>query len=1179
MKQYPYLYVIFLLSTLIFSCQQKDKTLFQQISKDHSGIEFENTIHEYDTFNILTEEYIFNGGGVGVGDFNGNGLPDLIFTGNQVNNKLYLNLGGFKFKDVSLDAGIEAEGYWCTGVTVVDINMDGWPDIYISTSMVKDKTKRKNLLYVHQGLDENGIPTFKEEADRFGIADPGNSMGAAFFDYDRDGDLDLYVMNNEQGKAVPGTYRDKITDGTAVNNDRLYRNNGNGTFTDVSLEAGITIEGFGLGLAIGDLNMDGWPDIYVGNDYLANDLLYINNGDGTFSNTIGDIVKHQSMFSMGVDISDFNNDGMPDIMVLDMLAENNLRKKTTIAKNQYEVYINNDRWGFEYQHVRNMLQLNNGENVPFSEIGQLAGVYQTDWSWSTLFVDVDNNGLRDILITNGFPRDITDKDFMNYRKGVASYASSVMLLDSIPIIKIPNYAFKNNGDLTFSNVGRDWGLNIPSFSNGAVFADLDGDGDLDYVVNNINEPAFVFENTLDPLTTGHHYLRIRLKGSNQNIQGLGAKIVIRVDDGQMQFHEHYLTRGYMSSVEDVVHFGLGDHQHIESLEVLWPDGSYQKLDKLNSNQIIDLNQADAKKVSISTLNFPLGPIKHQPFMMEVSDQLGIDFKHVEKDKIDYNIQRTLPHKLSQFGPSLAVGDINGDGLEDFIVGSSEGFIPRAFIQNKKGTFNEKPLWNSEAESRFEEMGMVLFDIDNDGDLDLYMVSGSNEFKPGAEEYSDRLYLNDGAGNFSEAKGLMDEINASGSVVRVGDFDGDGWMDLFVGGRTPIAQFPFPERSFILKNNNGKLEDITDEIAPELRHVGMVTDAIWSDIDNDGKIDLIVVGELMAITVFSNTGSSFEKLENTGLEKHLGWWNSIVAGDFDGDGDMDYIVGNMGANNYFHPTFERPVSVYAKDFDNNQSVDPVTFAYFKNGMGDYESVPIHFWDDLYGQSTLFRRKFSGYKHYAKSTEANLFTPEELTDALILRGNYDRTSYIENLGNGQFEIHELPTLAQFAPANGMVVSDINGDGNLDVLMVGNNYGNEVFSGRQDAFNGLVLLGDGNGRFTPIKSHESGFLVPGDAKSMAILTLENGQPVYLASQNRGKLKLFESLNQVDRKSIKIAETVHALEVEMQNGTKRRIEIRNQSGFLSNSSTHYLLPEEVAKVEAIGFDGKRTTMEIAKP
>ncbi|WP_373495738.1 VCBS repeat-containing protein [Aquiflexum sp.] len=1159
-----------------FSCQQKDQKLFHRIPSDYSGIDFENTIMEYDTFNILNEEYIFNGGGVGVGDFDGDGLPDLFFTGNQVNNKLYLNLGGFRFKDVSFDAGIEAAEQWCTGVTVVDINLDGWPDIYISTAMVKDKSNRKNLLYVHQGLDENGIPKFKEEAEKYGIADPGNSMGAAFFDYDRDGDLDLYVMNNEQSNAVPGTYRDKITDGTSINNDRLYKNNGDGTFTDVSIEAGITIEGFGLGLAIADLNMDGWPDVYVGNDYLSNDLLYINNGDGTFSNQIANLIKHQSMFSMGVDVSDYNNDGMPDIVVLDMLAETNLRKKTTISKNQYEVYINNDRWGFEYQHVRNMLQLNNGPGVPFSEIGQLAGVYQTDWSWAPLFVDVDNNGLRDILITNGFPRDITDKDFMNYRKGVAAYASTTMLLDSIPIIKIPNYAYKNNGDLTFSNVGEEWGLNIPSFSNGAVFVDLDGDGDLDYVVNNINEPAFVFENKLDSYSPGSHFLRIRLKGSDQNPQGLGAKIIIRVDDGLMQFHEHYLTRGYMSSVEDVVHFGLGDNQKIQSLEILWPDGNYQKLENISSNQIMDMNYADAKKVDISSIHFPLGPKKHQPLLVEVSGQLGVELVHEEKDKVDYHIQRTLLHKLTQFGPSLAVGDINGDGIEDFIVGSAAGFTPLTYIQNRTGTFDEKPLWNSESESRFEEMGMVLFDIDNDGDLDLYLVSGSNEFRPGAEEFSDRLYLNDGAGNFSEAKGLMENINASGSVVRAGDFDGDGYMDLFVGGRTPVAQFPYPENSFLLKNNKGTLEDVTDRIAPGLRHVGMVTDAIWTDFDNDGRIDLMVVGELMAITLFKNTGSGFEKLEGTGLEKHLGWWNSIVAGDFDGDGDMDYIVGNKGANNYSKPTFERPVSVYAKDFDGNQSVDPVTFAYFKNSEGKYESVPIHFWDDLYGQSTLFRRKFSGYKYYARATEQNLFTEEELTDVLILTGNYDRTSYIENLGNGQFKIHELPTLAQFAPVNGMVVDDVNGDGHLDVLMVGNDYGNEVFSGRHDAMTGLVLLGDGKGGFTAVNPHDSGFLVPGDAKSMAILTGVDGNPLYLSTQNRGKLLIHQKAAQNETRSFVTLKGIHTVMIEFENGNTQRIEIFNRSGFYSNSGMSITIPKNAVSLKGVDYKGNVVDLEF---
>ncbi|TDQ32358.1 VCBS repeat-containing protein [Zeaxanthinibacter enoshimensis] len=1093
---------LFFLIILLCSCESEPETLFKLHTAEETGITFNNRIIETDSANILTEEYIFNGGGVGVGDFDSDGMPDLFFAGNQVPNQLYLNKGKFKFRDVSTEAGITAKDRWNTGVTVVDINTDGKPDIYVCSAREQGAGKRANLLFLNQGNNKDGIPVFKESAADYGIGDPGNSMGAAFFDYDKDGDQDLYVLNNEQVHILPTNYREKITDGSAISNDRLYRNNGDGTFTDVTLEAGITIEGFGLGIAVADLNYDGWPDIYITNDYLTNDLLYINNGDGTFRNDIKDRIRHQSKFSMGSDIADYDNDGLLDIITLDMLGETNSRMKTTIGNNPYITTIMNRKWGYEEQYSRNMLHKGNAADLPFSEIGLMAGVARTDWSWSPLFMDVDNDGYRDLLITNGFPRDITDKDFGDFRVGVSRFLSPQDILDSIPIVKIPNYAYRNKGDWTFEDSGENWGLNVPSFSNGAVFADLDQDGDLDYVVNNINDTAFVFENRLEQQADRPNYLKVRLEGPEGNPMGIGAKLRLKVSDKLVQYHEHQLTRGYMSSVEEMIHFGTGPHQQLDQLEIWWPDGRYEKLVSLKANQTLVLSYRDA----VPGENAGPDPFRDpKPMLSAVSKENGLAFKHREQDMIDFNIQRILPHKLTQNGPDMTSGDINGDGLEDFIIGGSSGHSPTLFFQKSDGSFEQQLLFTDKKDLEYEVESMALFDLDNDQDLDLYLVSGSNEFERNSQHYSDRLYINDGNGNYSPAGSRMPDVNSSGSVVSAADFDGDGYTDLFVGGRTPIGKYPMPDKSFLLRNNKGKLEDVTAEKAPGLSEVGMVTDAVWADVDGDKYSDLVVVGEFMAVTIFRNNGSTLTPLKDTGLENYKGWWQSIATADIDNDGDLDFIVGNLGSNNFYQPSEERPVSVLAKDFDNNGSVDPVMFAYFKNDRGDYESFPVHFWGDLYGQSPLFRSKFDFFKDYAKANQENLFKRQELEGALHLTASTDKSMYIENLGNGTFKVKSLPKEAQLAPVTDLLITDLDEDGNKDLLLIGNDYGNEPFIGKYDAFNGLFLKGDGQGNFVAVPAVESGFVVPGDAKSLISIQGSDKRQVFLAGQNRDSLLIF--------------------------------------------------------------------------
>jgi hypothetical protein len=1160
------------LGTLLVSCQQ-EQTLFELKSPEETGITFANQIVESDSFNILTDEYIFNGGGVATADFDQNGLPDLFFTGNQVANRLYLYQGEFEFTDVSEQSGILAADKWCTGSVVVDINNDGWPDIYVAAAMKKGPGERNNLLFVNQGKDAQGNISFKEMASQYGIADPGNSMGAAFLDYDLDGDLDLYVLNNEQLAAKPTNFRAKVTDGSAINNDSFYRNNGDGTFSNVTLEAGITYEGFGLGLAIGDVNNDGWPDIHVSNDYITNDILYINNQNGTFTNQTKDLLRHQSQFSMGSDMADVNNDGLPDLITIDMLGEDSYRKKTTIGKNVYQTYLNNEEFGYEYQYVRNMLHLNNGPGLPFSEVGMLAGVYQTDWSWAPLFADVDNDGNRDLLITNGFPRDITDKDFANYRADVGSIASTRQLLDSIPIVKIPNYAYKHGGNLSFQDVGEAWGLNLPSFSNGAVILDLDLDGDLDYVVNNINDPAFVFENKLNQQEKAPSFLRVKLQGSKANPEGLGAKVWVKWGEGKMAFQEMQVVRGYMSSTESIVHFGLDSAAVVEELIVKWPDGKVHNLKQVPVNQVLSLEHSKASPGTTTVAVAEMAP-QNQLFS-EVSTDLGIDFVHQEADKIDYNLQRTLPHKLSQFGPALAVGDLNGDGREDLVVGSSAGFAPIWYSQNQDGTFTQKPLLPAGESVTQELTGILLFDVDRDQDLDLYLVSGSAEFVPNAPEYQDRVYLNNGKGVFSLDPSAA-VISTNGSVVRGADVDGDGYMDVFVGGRSPIGQYPLPEKSVFLKNENGKLVDATQKWLPQLDQLGMITDALWSDVNRDGKVDLVLVGELMPITLLMNTGTRFELAKSTGLESHLGWWNSIVSADLDQDGDADWVVGNLGANNAFAPATDRPYTLYAKDFDANGSVDPVAFAYYKDKIGGgYQAFPTHFWDDLMGQSPLFRRKFDRYKHFASSTEQTFFTEEERKDAKKLIGNTDRSVWVENLGNGKFTVHELPWQAQVAPMNGIVAEDVNGDGITDLVMVGNDYGNEVFIGRLDASVGWLLLGDGKGGFAVVPARESGFAVPGDAKALVKLNSASGNPLVVASQNRSKLLVFASKQPATR-SLQVSAEVMAVELLFENGKKQRIDLSHGGGFGSQSSRVIHLPKGVKSATQIDYSGKSKAVAL---
>ena len=1092
-KLYPILLFLFIFQ----SCSKKNEPLFRLLDSETTQIDFENTITETSEFNILSNEYIFNGGGVAVSDFNQDGLPDLFFTGNMVSNKLYLNQGNLKFKDITDEANLNSTNFWSTGVAIADVNEDGLMDIYVCGAM--HESNRTNKLYINKGFNQEGKPIFKEEAELFGIADKGNSMGATFLDYDRDGDLDLYVLNNEQSETLPTTYRKKIKDGSAISNDRLYQNQGNGTFLDVTVQAGITIEGFGLSVTPLDVNKDNYVDLYITNDYLTNDLLYINQQDGTFKNQIDEKVLHQSKFSMGSDAADFDNDGFTDIITLDMLGESHQRRKTTIAKSSFFQNTLNKKWGYQDQHMRNMLFKNNGNEFPFSEIGQFSGIYQTDWSWAPLFFDVDFDGNKDLLITNGFPRDITDMDFANYKLKAGPYASISTLLKSIPIVKIPNYAFNNLGGLKFKEKAEDWGLKIPSFSNGAILSDLDLDGDLDYVVNNINDNAFVFENTLLSKEQKPNYIQLELKGTQKNPNALGAKVVLRMNDGEIQFQEQQLTRGYMSSLDPILYFGLGNSKKVDAIEVLWPNGLFSEIQNPELNQKLSLNQRDA--VPAEQITFPLKERETAYTYQEVASKYNIQYVHQERNVQDFFNQRLIPHKLSQNGPSLAVGDMNGDGIEDFIIASSTDFSPMLYFQTKQDKFKEKALFTSEKDRAYEIESIALFDADQDDDLDLYLVSGGNVESSGKALNEDRLLLNDGKGNFNPVAGALPLLYSNGSVVRPFDYDNDGDLDLFVGGRNKPNAFPLADSSFLLENNQGKFKTVSLDFFPQLKDIGMVNDAQWGDLNQDGRADLVIVGEYTGIQVFYNLPEGFVT-DSSSLKETTGLWRTITILDVDQDGDQDLLVGNLGKNNMFSITEDAPLIISTQDIDQNGSVDPMMFCNQLSAKGNWEMFPTQFWDNLVQQSPVYRKEFNTY---AAFSEANLqyYLDKNIIDATsLLDAKYDASIWIENLREGNFNLHELPDPLQLGPINDFLV--VQSEKELRIYVVGNDFGGTPFEGNFDAFQGGIMSFDGEIKFE--SPQESGFYAFGDARDLDKVRLNNGKQLILVSQNGQKLLVFE-------------------------------------------------------------------------
>lgn len=1076
---------------------KKDESpLFSLVDPKESGLYFINEVNEQPQLNILTYEYLYNGGGVALGDVNNDGLTDVFMTGNLFGGRLYLNKGDLKFEQISETAGVFTNG-WSTGVTMVDINQDGYDDIYICRSLTNDINLRRNVLLIN-----NQDNTFTNRAAEYGLDDPSFSHYASWFDYDNDGDLDMYLLNhridfrealklkyttNDQGQEV----KYKETD-TAHVTDKLYRNNGNGSFTDVTAKAGLINRTFGLSVTTADINKDGWSDIYVGNDYADKDHIYINNGDGTFTDKVDDMLFHMSKNSMGSDIADFNNDGLPDIISLDMMAEDNKRQKLLKGQDPYDLYHAAVDYGLGHQVMRNTLQLNNG-NGTFSEIGQLANVSHTDWSWSPLLADFDNDGHKDLFITNGLYRDLTDMDYLNYaspqainRFGGDVAGHALELTQLMPSNPVPNYIYQNQGDLTFADKTKVWGMDQAAFSNGAVYADLDLDGDLDLITNNFNSEAFLYRNNAREQAKANGYLTIKLKGGANNPDGIGAKVTLTTNQ-KMQYQEVSPYRGFAGSGDPVAHFGLGTDVSEVSLLIEWPNGKYQRLDKVTVNQRLEVSVENAKDGRSDRPNIA------SPLLSPVKNSITRNFSHKEDDFIDFKREPLLEHMISNKGPFAAKADVNGDGLDDLYLGGSAGSAGQLYLGLAQGDFSlsGQPAFNQDG--HYEDGQAVFLDVEGDGDQDLFISSGGYTFQQGSSKYQNRLYLNDGRGNFSREASSLPDFRENSTTVAVHDFDKDGDMDLFIGGGTLPGNYPYAARSQLLINEGGTFRDATG-LLPDEGDLGMIHDALWADINADGEAELIIAGEWMPVKVLKRERERWKEVKISGLEHSSGWWNTIEAADLDGDGDLDLVAGNRGENSFYTASAEQPARIYAKDFDSNSQVDAFPFYFFNDG----QSHPKHILNEVAKQYPAIRRKFTRYAPYAMATMEDIFSSADLKDAKVLKAETFSSSWFENTGDGNFKAHVLPKPAQFSEVHGILPVDLNADGNPDLLITGNQYHTDVENGRSDASIGTVLIGDGKGGFTPLPVQESGFSVPGDTRGIVqiggeILVMVNGGTPY--------------------------------------------------------------------------------------
>ncbi|MFH6767502.1 CRTAC1 family protein [Gaetbulibacter aquiaggeris] len=1050
--------------------------LFEQIDPKISGVHFINEISESETFHYYQYIYSYNGGGVAVLDMNNDGLQDIFFTSNISENRLYLNQGNFKFNDISSSSGILGKEGFKTGVTVVDINEDGFDDLYVCRAgWYNDLDIRKNLLYIN-----NGDLTFTESAKEYGLDDSNRTISASFFDYDKDGDLDLYLANapvmtkNDQNIIAFDVISNNPETPELGGSDKFYRNEGNGKFKDISTEAGLPVErAFGLNAQVGDLNDDGWLDVYVSNDFLMPDFAFINNGDGSFTDMGPEMFKHTSFYSMGSDIADLNNDGSPDLVVLDMNPEDYVRSKMSMPMTTISKFDAMVKSGYQYQYMQNVLQINN-QNGTFSELGNLSGIAATDWSWSSLIADFDLDGLSDIYITNGIYRDLIDQDANDEivriirNKGLKPTEQEFFrYTQMLPQHKLLNYFFKNNGDLTFSNNSEKWIDMNPTFSNGAAYADLDNDGDLDLIVNNINDKASILKNNAIELGYGN-FIKFEFEGPEHNKEGIGVKVSLFIDDGSIIERQLIRSRGYLSAMSKILHIGIGKDASISKIIVEWPDGKEQKVEGFELNQTLSICYLDASDSSEKGV-YP---------KTKIVEEVEFPFKHKDSLFNDFGIQYLLPYKLSQLGPAIASADINNDGYQDIYLGGGYLQEGKLLLSGKDG-FRDMRIPDFEKDKLYEDVGAIWFDADNDDDLDLYVVSGSCEYQEMSPYLEDRLYINDGAGNLSRCTSCLPLFFESGQTVANGDFDGDGDEDLFVGGRLIPGAYPYPPTSYLLENVGGKFQIVTQALAPDLKTIGMVTDAVWKDIDSDGDLDLILTGEWMGIEIFVNTNGKLEQnWRYDYLSEVKGLWNKLLVEDVDDDGDLDIIAGNLGLNSKYHATNKDPLRVYAQDFDKNSSVDIFLTKYDKG-----REVPIRGKASIVQQIPSLQKKFFTYKEFS-SKDINGIVGKDLKHAYQLKATELKSGIFINNGKGKFSFWPFPNEVQISPVNDILYEDFDGDGVNDLFLAGNNYQTEVETTRLDAGIGSLLLGQENSSFLYVPNHKTGLIADKDVRGLIFL-----------------------------------------------------------------------------------------------